>query len=89
MQSGKPVYWRVSIRSQRLSREILLYPPDKKCVFLGFNPLPAVKPGDTIIPDSIGPGRYVSIRSQRLSREILNVASDCRPITLFQSAPSG
>ena len=62
----------VSIRSRRLGREILDYCrvalPDQNC----FNPLPAVRPGDTGYYPCTAPSgtETVSIRSRRLGREI-------------------
>ena len=37
----------------------------------GFNPLPAIKPGDTYHHADMQPSRVVSIHSRLLSREIL------------------
>ena len=80
----------VSIHSRRLSREIRPGLSGRPGAAPGFNPLPAVKPGDTFPLAKSYDEVMVSIHSRRLSREIrIRPSIAVRKIPQFQSTPGG
>ena len=80
---------RVSIRSRRLGREMPHVPQGRDGSPTGFNPLPAVRPGDAADLQGERAQFLVSIRSRRLGREMLINSILAMFIKKFQSAPGG